>query len=679
MSFALSAAVTGLEAHQKMLDVAGNNLANVNTTAFKASRITFSELLSETIKKASQPTGLVGGTDPQQLGSGVGVSGISPNMTQGNIVSTGNPLDMAIEGEGYFVLNNGSQNVYTRAGTFAVDANSNLVDPATGYIVQRIGSTGESDGFQTAGISNISVPYNVAMPAKATSTVTLAGNLSADATDTPQTNVLSSDIAYTTNGTVATIDTKIADLDQYSGALSTGVITFSGKKSDGTALGSSPTTDLSMPVNSSTTLGDVLTWLNTNEGTAAVSEVQKLVPSDVAASGKFTLTYDGQTTAELNYNASANDIQTALENLSNVSTGDITVGGTMMDSGTSGVTFTFKNTLGNVNAISMTPVALKTSGSTAITGTVSETVKGFKTQGLLGDGATASLSSGKIVITDNASGYSQSDMAMAWSGDGTLEVPGYFEIPTVGGDQVKNVNISVFDSQGGEHVLSGAFVRTDTANKWDFVLTSISGNVSNIDISGLSNRRISGVEFDQSDGSYRGLNSAIGDMAQFEVTFANNIQNPQTIAMNLGTAGQFNGLTQFAGTSTAVAGAQDGYAAGNLSTVSVNDEGTLIGAFSNGIKKDIANLQVALFQNTAGLESTGNGYFIPSANSGEAVATQAMSGGAGDLHGGALEKSNADVATEFVNMIQAQNGFQANARTIKVADEILRELTELIS
>src|SRR4030042_2958296 len=107
MSFALSAGVTGLQAHQKMLDIAGNNLANVNTTAFKASRITFGELLSETIKKASQPTASIGGTNPQQMGSGVGVAGISPNMAQGNIVNTGNQLDMALEREGYCVVNNG--------------------------------------------------------------------------------------------------------------------------------------------------------------------------------------------------------------------------------------------------------------------------------------------------------------------------------------------------------------------------------------------------------------------------------------------------------------------------------------------------------------------------------------------------------------------------------------------
>ena len=126
-----------------MLDVAGNNIANVDTTAYKASTIHFSELLSETIKKASQPTANTGGTNPVQVGSGVGVSGIVADTTQGDIESTGNPLDMALEGQGYFVLNDGSQDVFTRAGSFSVDENCYLVDSSTGYRVQRIGNYGE--------------------------------------------------------------------------------------------------------------------------------------------------------------------------------------------------------------------------------------------------------------------------------------------------------------------------------------------------------------------------------------------------------------------------------------------------------------------------------------------------------------------------------------------------------
>ncbi len=553
MSFALSAGVTGLQAHQKMLDIAGNNLANVNTTAYKASSVTFSELLNETIKKASQPTTGVGGTNPQQIGSGVGIANITPNMLQGSIVSTGNPLDMAIEGEGYFVLSDGQQSVYTRSGSFAVDADASLVDPATGYRVQRIGSEGEIDGFQTAGSSEVHVPYDVAMPAKATTEVLVSGNLSADAAfAATQTQVITSNLAYTYNdGTAATASTEIDQLDQYSGTLTAGTITISGYDKDGTAFD----TGLTLAVTGTTTLGDLIDHLNTN----------------------------------------------------------------------------------------------------------------------VLDGSTASIVNGQIRITDDTSGYSRTDATLSYAGDGTLSTPAYFEISTIGAEESKSVNITVYDSQGGRHVLSGAFVRTDTANTWDLVLTSITGDVNAIT---MANRRIEDITFDASNGSYAGLGGS--DTAQFVVTFAHDATNPQTIEVNLGTAGKLDGLTQFAGNSTAVARDQDGYEAGRLATLSVNNEGTLIGAFSNGIKKNIATIEIALFQNTSGLERVGNGYYVPSANSGEAVATQAMTGGAGTIHGGSLEKSNADVATEFVNMIQAQNGFQANARTIRVANEILRELTSLI-
>jgi flagellar hook protein FlgE len=664
-----------------MLDVAGNNLANVNTTAYKSSRITFSELLSETIKKASQPTSTVGGTNPQQMGSGVGVSGISPNMSQGNIVNTGNPLDMAMEGEGYFVLSDGSQSIYTRAATFAVDANSNLVDPSTGYIVQRIGSVGEIDGFQTAGISNVSVPYDVAMAANATSSVAVAGNLSADNVLTnAQTNVLKSDITFTTSsGTSAVSSTDIDELSQFSGSFTgTGALTYSGFEPDGTAFNASitvPRVALTQSVSSSTTIQDVLNKLNGTTGGTATSEVQTFTPNAVATGGTYTLTIGGQT-AIIDYNDDVTDITTKLEALSTVGAGEITVGGIMFDDGTGGMTLMFDDTAGDVGLVSCDVSSLTDTASV----TATETITGISEagSGILGSGATATLSNGKIVITDVSSGYSKSDIGMAYTasaGGESLTLPGYYEVTTVGGDEIKNINITVYDSQGGAHVLSGALVRTDTNNTWDMVLTSISGDVNALT---FDNRRIEGIEFNASDGSYTGLNAGTGDTAQFVVTFAHDASNPQTISINMGTSGQFNGLTQFAGNSTGVAREQDGYEAGRLSSVSVDNRGVLIGAFSNGIKKNIATLRIALFQNTSGLEGVGGGYFTPSANSGEAVATQAMTGGAGSIHGGALEKSNADVATEFVNMIQAQNGFQANARTIKVANDILRELTSLI-
>jgi flagellar hook protein FlgE len=671
MSFALSAGVTGLQAHQEMLDIAGNNLANINTTAFKSSRITFSELLSQTIKKASQPTSSVGGTNPQQIGSGVGVSGISPNMTQGNIVNTGNPLDVANEGEGYFVVNDGSQNLYTRAGSFAVDADSNLVDPATGYHVQRIGNEGELDGFQVAGNSNVHVPYDITMPARATAAVAVQGNLSSDAEfATPQTQTLTSNIGYTVDGTVANDNTVISGLDQFSGTLTSGTLTLQGYKRDGTNL----TENLTLNVGSSTTLGDVIDWLNTG-----INEKQTVTITGSPTGGHYHLSYGGQTTGDIAYNATAADVQTALAALSTIGTGNVTcTGGPGPDTP---VVVTFAGDLGGNNLNLMTIDTSGLSGGTSPAGSVSETVAG-STSALGNSGAetqaTASLVNGRIRIADGASGYSLSDVKLTYDdgANSTFTMPAYFEMSSVGGEEVKNINITVYDSLGGKHVLSGAFVRTDTANTWDMVMTSITGNVSDI---GLDDRRIRGIQFDATDGSYTGLDATIDDNTNFVVTFAHDTANPQTLNLSMGTVGEFDGLTQLAGNSTAVAREQDGYAAGRLSTVSVNNEGIVIGAFSNGIKKNISTLQVALFQNTAGLESVGNGYFIPSANSGEAIATQAMTAGAGIVHGGALEKSNADVATEFVTMINAQNGYQANARTIKIANEILRELTNLIS
>ncbi|HUW17775.1 MAG TPA: flagellar hook-basal body complex protein [Sedimentisphaerales bacterium] len=672
MSFALSAAVTGLQAHQKMLDIAGNNLANMSTTAFKASNITFSELLSETIKKASAPSSTIGGINPQQMGSGVGVAGISRNMSQGNIVNTGQPLDLAIEGEGYFVASDGQQDLYTRAGAFGVDAASQLVDPSTGFRVQRIGATGESDGFQTAGDSNINVPFDTALPARATSAITVSGNLSADGSlASPQTQLIVSNMAYTVNGSAASASTLLTGLDQFNGTLSSGVISFSGYKPDGTALSSaSPPVNLTMPVTAATTLGGVLTWLNTNEGTPAVNEVQTIsISGGVPTTGKFNLELNGEKTADIAWNATAAQVQLALENLPGVQVGDVSCTDGPLP-GTA-ITVTFQ---GNLAGTDIEEMIVSDSTLDDGTASVAEATEGRAVQGVLGGDATASLLNGKIRITDTASGYSRSDITMSYSdATSTLTMPGYFEIASLGGEEVKPVNITLYDSQGGKHTLSGAFVRTDTPNEWNLVLTSISGNISEIT---MDNRRIDGISFDAADGSYMGLSGA--DTAQFVITFAHDTANPQTISVSLGTQGECDGLTQFAGTSTAVVRDQDGYESGRLTTVSVNNEGILIGAFSNGVKKDIATLKIALFQNATGLESIGNGYFISSANSGEAVATQALNGGAGAIHGGALEKSNADVASEFVNMILAQNGFQANARTIRVANDVLRELSNLI-
>src|SRR6266436_4792002 len=113
MSSALFAGVSGLRAHQEMLDVVGNNLANLNTTGYKAQQLQFSHLLSETLVPATQAiAGRIGGTNPVQVGLGVQTAATNTDLTQGSLQATGNKLDLAIQGAGYFVASDGVQNLY---------------------------------------------------------------------------------------------------------------------------------------------------------------------------------------------------------------------------------------------------------------------------------------------------------------------------------------------------------------------------------------------------------------------------------------------------------------------------------------------------------------------------------------------------------------------------------------
>jgi len=135
MMRSLYSAISGLKNHQTKMDVIGNNIANVNTTGFKRSRVSFATTLSQTLKGASTPTAILGGTNPMQVGMGVMLGSIDQVMTQGSSQSTGKATDMLIQGSGFFLLDNNGT-VYSRAGTFGLDGLGNLIDPGTGAKVQ---------------------------------------------------------------------------------------------------------------------------------------------------------------------------------------------------------------------------------------------------------------------------------------------------------------------------------------------------------------------------------------------------------------------------------------------------------------------------------------------------------------------------------------------------------------
>ncbi|MCD6287908.1 MAG: flagellar hook-basal body complex protein, partial [Candidatus Hydrogenedentes bacterium] len=180
MGTAIFAGISGLQNQQRALDVIGNNIANVNTTGYRGGRVLFQDLFSATVQGASGPSGGRSGTNPSQVGLGVGLANIDINFNQGSFQTTNVASDLGIQGDGFFVLSNGSSLSYTRDGSFGVDPEGYLVDPATGYRVQGYPAV---DGVvdTTGGIGNISIQIGGAALARATSAMTFTGNLDSEA------------------------------------------------------------------------------------------------------------------------------------------------------------------------------------------------------------------------------------------------------------------------------------------------------------------------------------------------------------------------------------------------------------------------------------------------------------------------------------------------------------------
>ncbi|WP_407344556.1 flagellar hook protein FlgE [Pengzhenrongella phosphoraccumulans] len=177
----LFSGISGLKAHQTMLDVAGNNIANVNTTGFKASQTQFQDTLSQVITNAASAAPGVGGTNPAQVGLGVRVAGITTNFTQGAAQLTNRSTDMMINGDGFFTVRSGAEQFYTRAGSFNFDSVGQLVT-ADGALVQ--GWAAVNGVVNPNGpLTDIQLPISTLMGAKGTTKATFVGNLPSDAAD----------------------------------------------------------------------------------------------------------------------------------------------------------------------------------------------------------------------------------------------------------------------------------------------------------------------------------------------------------------------------------------------------------------------------------------------------------------------------------------------------------------
>ncbi len=274
---ALAAGISGLKTSQTALNVIGDNLANLNTPGFKASRVLFSDELSQTLRPANAPGGGIGGKNPMQSGTGARVSSIDVNYGQGSITPTGRPFDLAIEGEGFFVLTDGSQDFYTRVGAFNLDKNNDLVDSATGYKVKATTGT-------------INVPTNTVVPARATSTVDLVGNLDSAITSGAVNQIITTTTAFTSGGAATSATTLNSLYLNTTDYVAGDTINVTGSETNGIDVNSIFTFGAA---NDGTTLGDLMNFISASygSGTATIDASGNIVvTSDAPGGSDITLT-----------------------------------------------------------------------------------------------------------------------------------------------------------------------------------------------------------------------------------------------------------------------------------------------------------------------------------------------------------------------------------------------------
>ncbi len=275
LTTSLFTGLTGLNASSEMLTVTGNNISNVNTTAFKRSRISFETQILQTLSNGSAPSGELGGTNPSQVGLGTRLATIRRDFSSGALQPTGVATDMAVEGNGFFIVDVAGSRRFTRAGNFTLDRDFNLVN-ADGGRVQGFGVDSQFNVVDGV-LQDINIPIGVRTLAERTQNVSFAGNLNAggDVATTGtvlQTETLYADAAETTTADASTALTSVF-VDDGTGtstavnAFATGdVITVTGARRGGAVI-----PDKTFEVNATnttgsdangTTVGDLMTFLD---------------------------------------------------------------------------------------------------------------------------------------------------------------------------------------------------------------------------------------------------------------------------------------------------------------------------------------------------------------------------------------------------------------------------------
>ncbi len=292
----LFSGISGLRANQSMMDVTGNNIANVNTVGFKGSSTVFQDTLSQTLQSAGAPSAGAGGTNPAQIGLGVKVAGITTNFSQGAAQSTGRSTDLMVQGDGFFIEKSGGSNLYTRGGALSFDATGRLVSP-DGGIMQGWLADASGTVNPNGPIGDLALPLGATLAASSTANVVLGGNLPAD---TPVGTPLQTSVeVYDAQGNARTLSATFtrSDATTWSVTLSDGTTTSGPTPLTFNGSGANPSPGTA-PTPSSVSLGGVAVDLGRLTGYTGISSlgVQSQDGGQAGALEGFSIGPDGTLT-----------------------------------------------------------------------------------------------------------------------------------------------------------------------------------------------------------------------------------------------------------------------------------------------------------------------------------------------------------------------------------------------
>ncbi len=576
--------VAGLKTHQTKMDVIGNNIANVNTVAYKSQSVTFSELMYQTTQNASGANALTGtaGINARQIGLGVKMGAINTAITtEGASQTTNNPFDIRITGDSFFVVSNATETFFTRDGSFYVDGAGNLAMTSNGYNVMGWQVDPETMDIKKDTVSALRVmsPENMTYPPEATTKAYVAGILDQHDTDVTSPSGKTMNLQFYDNlGYSYTAKMIVRNTEDE------GVYTVELDKildsenvpldTENFPFGGGP------KVNKTTTIGLTGDYSWTDDGAGNVALVKKTAGGGTETI--YTMDGDGPSAEEWSKIAEAYGVDVSDANaLATFKT----------------YTIDYENTYTNAEGNPVTEVVPVSIAQ------------------LLTQGAQISL-------------------------DGNTRNVAALDILTAGATAQDKLKSITFDSM--EMFGTVELVFDETTGKFTSIngTTSVDLNLSSLDPAG----RFSDITIDFSN-----------------TTMFNN--------SGVSTITATNGDTKGLGT---------GRKLGQMSGISISNDGKIYASYDNGMSRLLGQIAVATFSNASGLEKDGDNLYKATQNSGEfdGIGVDITSDG-GYMTTGILEMSNVDLSAEFTEMITTQRGFQANSRIITVSDTLLEELINL--